>query len=93
MGSYRESSHLHQSDVADYLNVDLATAVFTPRWFTSPERVSIALERAALMYVCCVEQMHKRLNFGPKATEAIRDFCSVLRRNQLARSPIVPSAP
>ena len=74
-----DSQHVHQSDMTDFLDCDEATAMFSPRWFTTPEQIRTALHKAALIALGCIQELNKRFKFGKEAKDSIRDFGRELR--------------
>jgi hypothetical protein len=75
----RESASVHLSDVAAYLEADTMTGAMTPRWFTSAAEVFQALEKAAMIYSCCVESMHDRFQFGEEAAERLKALVRAIK--------------
>lgn len=74
-----DSQHVHQSDVIQFLNADIRTGVFTPRWSTSPEEIRSSLHKAATLYVQCIIELIRRLCFPESAAETVRKFSQELR--------------
>src|SRR5271157_1883826 len=75
-----DSKSVHQSDMLDYLDLAEEDAAFQPRWFTSPDSVRDVLHRAATIYLCCIEEMHKRFDFGVQSGHMIHRFAARLNR-------------
>lgn len=74
-----ESSFIHQSDISSYLSVT-SDGNFSPRIYTSAKEVSGVLLRASTIYLGCVEELNKRLNFGDVAKTSLRNFGKRLRK-------------
>lgn len=74
-----DSQHVHQSDMTDFLECNEATAVFSPRWFTTPDHVRLTLHKAAVISLGCIETLNKRFRFGDEAKDRICKFGDELR--------------
>lgn len=74
-----DSQHVHQSDVIQFLDVDISTGVFSPRWFTSLEEVRATLHKAAFLYLQSMIEMSRRMWFEESVSERIRQYSSDLR--------------